>query len=44
MNGNVIRLPARSLKEQFSRGSDAWKEQSEGKPVVFATLAYAEQE
>jgi hypothetical protein len=29
MNGNVIRVPARSLKEQFSRGSGAWKEQSD---------------
>ena len=29
MNGNVMRVPARSLKEQFSRGSEAWKEQSD---------------
>jgi hypothetical protein len=29
MNGNVIRVPARSLKEQFSRTSEAWKEQSD---------------
>ena len=29
MNGNVIRMPARSLKEQFSRSSEAWKEQSD---------------
>ncbi len=29
MNGNVIREPARSLKEQFSRSSEAWKEQSD---------------
>src|SRR6202021_3698839 len=29
MNGNVIRVPARSLKEQFSRSSEAWKEQSD---------------
>jgi hypothetical protein len=29
MNGNVIQVPARSLKEQFSRGSEAWKEQSD---------------
>jgi hypothetical protein len=29
MNSNVIRVPARSLKEQFSRGSKAWKEQSD---------------
>ena len=29
MNGNVIRVPARSLKEQFSRCSEAWKEQSD---------------
>jgi hypothetical protein len=27
MNGNVSQLPARSLKEQFSRSSEAWKEQ-----------------
>jgi hypothetical protein len=26
---NVIRVPARSLKERFSRGSVAWKEQSD---------------
>jgi hypothetical protein len=29
MNGSVIREPSRSLKEQFSKGSDAWKEQSD---------------
>src|SRR6266436_698932 len=29
MSDNVMRLPARSLKEQFSRGSEAWKEQSD---------------
>jgi hypothetical protein len=29
MNGNVIRVPARSLKEQFSRSLEAWKEQSD---------------
>src|ERR1700688_3837147 len=29
MNGNVIRVPARSLKEQFSKSSEAWKEQSD---------------
>jgi len=29
MSDNVIRVPARSLKEQFSTGSDAWKEQSD---------------
>ena len=29
MNGNVIRVPARSLKEQFSKRSEAWKEQSD---------------
>jgi hypothetical protein len=29
MSGNVIRVPARSLKEQFSRGSEAWQEQSD---------------
>jgi hypothetical protein len=29
MSDNVIRVPARSLKEQFSRGSEAWKEQSD---------------
>ena len=29
MNDNVIRAPARSLKEQFSRGSEAWQEQSD---------------
>src|ERR1700693_6266622 len=29
MNGNVIRVPARSLKDQFSRSSEAWKEQSD---------------
>ena len=29
MSDNVVRVPARSLKEQFSKGSDAWKEQSD---------------
>jgi hypothetical protein len=29
MNGNVIRVPAWSLKDQFSKGSEAWKEQSD---------------
>ena len=29
MNGNVSQLPARSLKEQFSNSSEAWKEQSD---------------
>ena len=29
MSDNLIRVPARSLKEQFSRGSEAWKEQSD---------------
>ena len=29
MNGSVIREPPRSLKEQFSRSSEAWKEQSD---------------
>jgi hypothetical protein len=29
MNGSVIREPSRSLKEQFSKDSDAWKEQSD---------------
>jgi hypothetical protein len=29
MNDSVVRVPARSLKEQFSRVSDAWKEQSD---------------
>src|ERR1700683_5826176 len=29
MNGSVIREPSRSLKEQFSRSSKAWKEQSD---------------
>src|SRR5258708_31628980 len=32
MNGSVIREASRSLKEQFSRSSDAWKEQSD--PIV----------
>jgi hypothetical protein len=26
---NVMRVPTRSLKEQFSRGSEAWKDQSD---------------
>ena len=29
MSDNVIRAPARSSKEQFSKGSEAWKEQSD---------------
>jgi hypothetical protein len=29
MSDNMIRVPARSLKEQFSRDSEAWKEQSD---------------
>jgi hypothetical protein len=29
MNDNVARMPTRSLKEQFSRGSEAWKEHSD---------------
>jgi hypothetical protein len=29
MSDDVIRITARSLKEQFSRGSEAWKEQSD---------------
>jgi hypothetical protein len=29
MNDKVMRVPTRSLKEQFSRGSEAWKEQSD---------------
>src|SRR6476469_1695727 len=29
MSDNVTRVPTRSPKEQFSRGSDAWKEQSD---------------
>jgi hypothetical protein len=29
MNGSVIREPSRTLKEQFSRSSQAWKEQSD---------------
>jgi hypothetical protein len=29
MNGNTIGVTARSLKEQFSRSSEAWKEQSD---------------
>jgi hypothetical protein len=29
LNGNVIREPSRSLKEQFSRSTEAWKEQSD---------------
>src|SRR5271166_2428138 len=29
MSDNLIRVPARSLKEQFSRSSEAWKEQSD---------------
>jgi hypothetical protein len=33
MNGSVIPEPSRSLKEQFSRSSEAWKEQSD--PIVY---------
>jgi hypothetical protein len=29
MSDNLVRVPARSLKEQFSRGCEAWKEQSD---------------
>jgi hypothetical protein len=29
MNGSVIPEPSRSLKEQFSRSSEAWKEQTD---------------
>jgi hypothetical protein len=29
MNDNVTRVSVRSLKEQFSRNSEAWKEQSD---------------
>jgi hypothetical protein len=29
MNGNAFREPARSLKEQFSKSSEAWQEQSD---------------
>jgi hypothetical protein len=29
MNDNVARMPTPSLKEQFSRGSEAWKEHSD---------------
>jgi hypothetical protein len=29
MNDSVLRVPPRLLKEQFSRVSDAWKEQSD---------------
>src|ERR1700719_617364 len=29
MSDNVMRVPSRSLREQFSKGSDAWKEQSD---------------
>jgi len=29
MNDNMMRVSVRSLKEQFSRGSEAWKEQSD---------------
>jgi hypothetical protein len=29
MSDNTIRVPTRSLKEQFSRASEAWKEQSD---------------
>ena len=29
MSDNLVRVPARSLKEQFSRSSEAWKEQSD---------------
>src|SRR6476469_4832637 len=36
MSDNVTRVPTRSPKEQFSRGSDAWKEQSD---PIFRFLA-----
>jgi hypothetical protein len=36
MNDNVTRVTARSLKEQFSSGSEAWKEQSD---PIFRFLA-----
>jgi hypothetical protein len=29
MSDSVMRVPTRSLKEQFSRDSEAWKEQSD---------------
>ena len=29
MNDKVARMPTRSLKKQFSRGSEAWKEHSD---------------
>ena len=29
MSDNLLRIPVPSLKEQFSRGSEAWKEQSD---------------
>jgi hypothetical protein len=29
MSDNLMRAPTRSLKEQFSRGSEAWREQSD---------------
>ena len=29
MSDNVMRVPSRSLKEQFSKGSEAWEEQSD---------------
>ena len=29
MNGSVIREPSRPLKEQFSRSSETWNEQSD---------------
>jgi hypothetical protein len=29
MNDKAIRVPTRSLKEQFSKGSEAWKEHSD---------------
>jgi hypothetical protein len=29
MSDNVMRMPSRSLKEHFSKGSDAWKEHSD---------------
>jgi len=36
MNDNVTRVSVRSLKEQFSRGSEAWREQSD---PIFRFLA-----
>ena len=38
MSDNIIRVPARSLKEQFSRGSEAWKEQPRDESGLFKHL------